>query len=255
MRTFLKAYWQDIVMVNYEVQSSLLQPYLPTGTMLDDFEGKYYVSLVGFKFLNSSIFGMPIPIYGSFNEVNLRFYVKRIIDGEVRRGVVFISEIVPSAIVAFLANKLYKEHYTSTKMSSAVGMNKEHKILSYKWWLNKEAFSINTVFSKESKAIESYTHQEFIYEHYYGFTKVSSNETWEYKVNHPSWKVNEVLDYTIHCNFENMYGEDFKHLTSAVPHSVYNAVGSAVTIDWKINKLKNESNKETALATKNLHYV
>lgn len=48
---------------------------------------------------------------GTFEEVNLRFYVVRKVGNELRRGVVFINETVPNKIVAWVANKLYKEHY------------------------------------------------------------------------------------------------------------------------------------------------
>ena len=244
MKTFLKAYWKDIVMVNYEVQKAVLLPYLPYGTELDDFEGKYYVSLVGFQFLNSSIFGLPIPIYGSFDEVNLRFYVKRIINNEVRRGVVFISEIVPNKIVAFLANKLYKEHYSYEKMRSQFSIKNGVKNINYNWQKNSVDFSIKASFEDIETPMIKGSHEEFIYEHYYGYTKVKQNETWEYKVNHIQWQTNKNISCDIACDFELFYGKAFGFLSSYQPHSVYNAIGSDVSIDWQIYKIKNEADKE-----------
>jgi uncharacterized protein YqjF (DUF2071 family) len=113
MSTFLKAEWRNLIMANYEIEPEILKPYLPKGVELDFYQGKCYVSLVGFLFKDTSLFNVPIPFWGSFEEVNLRFYVLRKVDGEIRRGVVFINETVPNKIVAYIANKLYKEHYTA----------------------------------------------------------------------------------------------------------------------------------------------
>lgn len=111
MKTFLTAQWQNLIMANYEIDPAILLPYLPKDVELDCYHGKTYVSLVGFLFKGSSIFNIPIPSMGTFEEVNLRFYVVRKVGNELRRGVVFINETVPNKIVAWVANKLYKEHY------------------------------------------------------------------------------------------------------------------------------------------------
>lgn len=237
MKTFLKAYWKDIVMINYEVPKEVLLPYLPYGTELDDFEGKYYVSLVGFQFLNSAIFGIKIPVYGSFEEVNLRFYVKRMVHQEVRRGVVFISEIVPNKMVAFLANRLYKEHYSAAKMNSKIVHSDCRKVIEYNWTKDNRRDLINAYFEAAERDMETGSHEQFIYEHYYGYTRVSGHETWEYKVNHSAWQSNRYISHRLVCDFEALYGKPFAFLQGLPPHSVYNAIGSAVSIDWKVNKI------------------
>lgn len=238
MKTFLKARWQDIVMVNYEVPKQLLIPFLPYDTVLDEFEGKNYVSLVGFQFTNSSIFGLPVPFFGSFDEVNLRFYVKRKLAKEERRGVVFINEIVPWRIVAFLANRLYKEHYSYAAMKSRIWRENDQKMLDYDW-VNKSSHNfIKAAFSIAEDPIAEGSHEAFIYEHYYGYTKVNAAETWEYRVNHVRWQTNKIISYQVECDFENLYGRTFAFLNNQQPHSVYNAVGSSVSIDRRIEKLK-----------------
>ena len=113
MTTFLSASWRNLIMANYEVDPELLKPYLPKGVELDYYQDKCFVSLVGFLFKDTRIFKMPIPFWGNFEEINLRFYVVRKEAGKTKRGVVFINETVPNKIVAFIANKLYKEHYTT----------------------------------------------------------------------------------------------------------------------------------------------
>ena len=106
--TFLSARWENLIMANYAVDPALLLPYLPKGVELDNFNGDTYVSLVGFLFKQTSLFNIPIPLLGTFEEINLRFYVKRTEGATIKRGVVFINETVPYKAVAWLANQLYK---------------------------------------------------------------------------------------------------------------------------------------------------
>ena len=86
MRKFLTAEWRDLIMANYEVDSSLLVPLVPAGTEIDLHEGRCFVSLVGFMFLNTRVLRVPVPFHINFEEVNLRFYVKRSTVNRTRRG-------------------------------------------------------------------------------------------------------------------------------------------------------------------------
>ena len=105
-RIFLKAEWRYLAMLNYEVDPALVAAYVPPGTELDRFDGKAFISLVGFLFLNTKILGISVPFHRNFDEVNLRFYVRRSVDGVVKRGVVFIREIVPRRAIAAVARLL-----------------------------------------------------------------------------------------------------------------------------------------------------
>ena len=139
MKTFLRAKWQNLIMANYEIDPSYLLPYLPKGVELDCFEGKTYVSLVGFLFKDTSLFNIPIPLMGTFEEVNLRFYVVRKIGNELRRGVVFVNETVPNKIVAWVANKLYKEHYIAIPTS-------------HNWIIDNNKKTINHMIKRKNKS-------------------------------------------------------------------------------------------------------
>lgn len=238
MKTFLSAYWKNIIMINYEIDPQIIQSYLPAGVELDTYQDKCFISLVAFEFTQSKIGGIPIPYFGSFEEINLRFYVKRRNGLTQHRGVVFISELVPHATVAFLANALYKEHYAVGKINYTAEISALDKRLAYNWRVNQENMQISAVFQNTENPILPNTLEEFIYEHYYGYSRVSENETWEYRVNHPRWFVNPLLDFEITCDFEKLYGSDFSFLNYKKPFSVYNAIGSQVTIDWKIDKIK-----------------
>src|SRR4029453_899800 len=90
-RRFLTAEWRHLVMLNFPVEREVLQPFVPKGTMLDTYKGVAYLSMVGFRFLKTRPCGVPIPGHGDFEEVNLRFYVRRLAGDEWRRGVVFVK--------------------------------------------------------------------------------------------------------------------------------------------------------------------
>lgn len=237
MAIFLKAKWEQLIMANYAVNPAVLAPFLPARVTLDLFDGKAYVSLVGFLFKDTKLFNIPIPWFGTFEEINLRFYVSRIENGKVKRGVVFINETIPYPVVAWVANKLYKEHYTVVKTRHSIERGIDKKRINYEWLLNKKWNRIAVQAYNEAKVMETDSLQQFIFEHYYGYTKASEVSTEEYRLQHPSWLVNEVIDYDIDCDFAQMYGPAFANLSSAVPDSVYLAEGSAVAIEWKRHKL------------------
>src|SRR5436189_6173910 len=106
---FLTAQWRALAMLNWKVPADLLEPYVPWGTELDFHLGETYVSIVGFMFLDTRLLGVPIPFHRNFEEVNLRFYLRREVAGEVYRGVAFIREVVPRWAVSTVARLAYNE--------------------------------------------------------------------------------------------------------------------------------------------------
>ena len=238
MAIFLKANWEHIIMANYEINPQILIPFLPKGVELDLFEGKCFISLVGFMFKNTKLFTIPIPFFGNFEEINLRFYVKRTEeDNTIKRGVVFINETIPYPIVAWVANKLYNENYTVVPTKHTINTLSNFKNITFKWLVDK---NWNSIFVKAENAAATMTEnslEKLIYEHYYGYTKINEYQTEEYKLQHPSWKTHEVIDYRINCDFEKMYGKYFSVLDNTKPTAVFIAEGSEVAIEWKRNRL------------------
>lgn len=231
-KTFLQANWENLIMANYEIEPSILAPYLPNGVELDFFNNKAYVSLVGFMFKHTKLFGFPIPFFGSFEEVNLRFYVKKIENRKIKKGVVFINETVPFKIVALLANKLYKEHYISIPTKNSIYIT-EHKHIKYQWKINSKWNSIEAKAEKYKHQIEQNSIEQFIFERYFGFTKLSDSSTQEYKIHHPKWMTNQLLNTHVDCDFTSMYGAAFSGLNNQTPDSILLAEGSQVSVDWK----------------------
>jgi uncharacterized protein YqjF (DUF2071 family) len=226
MRRFLDARWRDLIMANYEVPTSALLDRLPTGTELDMENGRCFVSLVGFMFLDTRVMGFLIPFHINFEEVNLRFYVTRRTGDEVRRGVVFIKELVPRMAIAAVARTLYEEPYEATEMWN----RRDAERVEYGWRYggSESSMSVKRGVSKGIPADDS--HPAFIIEHYWGYTKRKNGRTDEYKVEHPKWELFEPEDAEINVDFGKVYGEQFAFLNDTKPYSVLFAAGSEVSV-------------------------
>ncbi|POY41299.1 hypothetical protein C3L50_01895 [Flavobacterium alvei] len=231
--SFLTAEWKNLALINYEIDAKLLKKHLPKGTEIDLWNNKCYVSLVGFMFNNVKLIGFKIPFHSNFEEVNLRFYVKRFENGEWKRGVAFIKEIVPKPALTFVANTIYKEHYQTMPMKHSATENKNSIDFVYQWKNNNEWNSILVATEKNSIEIDHNSEAEFITEHYFGYTKTNKNITFEYEVKHPRWQQLQVVSYKIDVDFENVYGNDFVFLQNLEPTSVILAKGSTVTVENK----------------------
>lgn len=230
--TFLTATWRRLAMLNWAVPAETLEPYLPAGTELDFDQGECYISLVGFMFLNTRVMGVKIPSHVNFEEINLRFYVKRkASDTEIRRGVVFIRELVPKPAIAWIARVIYAEKYYRRAMQHR-WLDGQAGSTAYSWkppsgsgWLE---FSLQH--SETPHAIPPGSHAEFITEHYWGYARLHAKQTVEYEVRHPKWQVYEVNNFSIQGDFVREYGAVLGNFMKAEPRSVLLAEGSEITV-------------------------
>lgn len=238
--SFLTAQWRKLIMVNYQIDPKILLPYLPYGTELDDRQGNYFVSLIGFMFLDTKIKGITIPFHKNFEEVNLRFYVKRYEDGIWKRGVVFISEIVPKPAITWVANSLYGESYEYLPVSHQINIDQAEIQASYEIYKKDNKYSMSVISNTKPASIKKGSHEEFIVEHYYGYAKRSPRKTIEYSVDHPRWQSYTIKSHNINIDFQTLYGEDFASLNTTKPYSVLFIEGSKTSIEGK-NIIKKSS--------------
>lgn len=231
--SFLKAEWRKLAIANFEVDKKVLQEHVPYGTELDLWEKRCYVSLVGFMFVNTKVLGVKVPYHTNFEEVNLRFYVKRLHQGEWKRGVVFIKEIVPRIAISFVANVVYNENYQTLKMRHRWEELERGRLAEYQWKKNGkwQTFRVNS--ETESSEIKANSETEFITEHYWGYSKRKNGSSNEYEVTHPKWRHYEVLDYMLDVDFKKTYGAAFEFLNSQEPCSVMLAEGSEISVEGK----------------------
>ncbi len=231
-KKFLSAEWRKLIMANYTIDPAILTEYIPANTELDTWNNKCYVSLVGFMFLDTRVLGVKVPFHANFPEVNLRFYVRYKSNNEWKRGVVFIREIVPKPALTFVANKLFKERYLTMPMENHWNIDKNEMNIRYAWRAgNWNSLEVKTAAS--SQVIQKGSEEEFITEHYWGYTSVAKDKTAEYRVDHPQWEIYPVNSYQIECDFQKLYGKSFSQLKDQKPESVFLAEGSPISVYYK----------------------
>ncbi|MBX3724050.1 MAG: DUF2071 domain-containing protein [Turneriella sp.] len=228
-KPFLTARWKNLFMVNYEVDAALLAPLVPKHCELDTFEGKHLVSLVAFQFLQTRVKGFRIPWHVNFPEINLRLYLKRTIQGETRRGVAFIKEIVPKRAITFVANTLFNEHYITRRMTQRVAVSDQIKA-EYTFEEKGQTQRLTCFAAVRPHDIKPGSIEDFITEHYYGYNGGAGRKTLEYQVEHPSWRTYPIQAYTLDVDFAATYGETWGFLKDQKPHSVLLAEGSEVKV-------------------------
>lgn len=220
-------------MANYEVDPSLLERNVPSGTELDLHDGRCFASLVAFKFENTKVLGIPVPFHTDFLEVNLRFYVRYDAAGEIRRGVVFVKEIVPRSAITFVARNVYGEPYETWEMSHEQGENS----LEYRWARKGTKNSVKVEIGENQGVPAEGSHGEFIIEHYWGYTARGAGRTDEYKVEHPKWELFDIDSHRIDVDFGATYGSRFEAINGLSPFSVIMAKGSEVAV-YKGKKIR-----------------
>ncbi len=229
-KKFLTAEWRKLIMANYTVSPEILKPYLPAKTELDYFNNACYVSLVGFMFKEVRVKGLKIPWHTNFPEVNLRFYVRYFENNTWKRGVVFLSEIVPKPAITFIANMIYREHYSTMPMRYEWLKENDELNISYHWKKKESWNKLSVTAEALPSPLVSGSEEEFITEHFWGYSHISEEKTAEYHVVHPRWNIYKVNNYTIDCDFENVYGKEFSFLKLQEPASVFLAEGSAIEV-------------------------
>jgi uncharacterized protein len=263
-RPFLTACWSELVLLNFAVPTDVIARLVPPGTEPDLHEGQSYVSIVGFRFHTTRVLGLAFPGHTSFPEINLRYYVRRNTGNEVRRGVVFVREIVPRRAVALTANWLYNENYIARTMRSTLQMTGPTltlgDTLEYAW-RSKSPLPDRKGQGESSNALKS-THsrflrlrprnarwnrlaarvaapltipspnslEEFFVEHYWGYVRARDGTTREYRVAHAPWQVALADTITWDCDLAATYTTPLVEYLAVPPTNAFIADGAPVQI-------------------------
>jgi len=225
---FLTAEWSNLLMLNYAVDASLLERFVPAGTELDAFEGRTYVSLVGFEFNRSRLFGFPVSFHQQFEEVNLRFYVRRL----SKRGVVFIRELVPKYAVAAVARFAFNENYSCAPMSHRIETRADGAVekAEYAWGSGPDRCAILVETEGASFLPPEGSASQFITEHYWGYAAQPGGGCVEYEVQHSPWRVWNAKRAVLSGNAAGLYGAGIAQALAHNPDSAFVALGSPVTV-------------------------
>jgi uncharacterized protein YqjF (DUF2071 family) len=233
-KPFLTARWTHLAMLNYEVDPAVLAPLVPRGAMLDEHGGQTFCSMVGFQFYDARLRGWALPGHRHFEEVNLRFYVRDPCGEAVRRGVVFVKEIVPRRAVALVARFCYDENFDFRHMQHRICPRPENPqvpgSVEYQWRHSREWQNLRLQTAGQAALPSAGSFEEFILDHYWAYSARRDGSTSEYLVEHPPWKLWQAADAKLHCDVERIYGKAFLKSLSANPVSAFLADGSAVAV-------------------------
>ena len=231
---FLIADWRYLAMLNYEIEPGRLMPLVPKGTELDAYGGKTFVSMVSFLFLNTRVMGLAIPFHRDFEEINLRFYVRRKAEDGWRRGVVFVKEIVPRTAIAVMARWLYNENYVALPTGNVIVRSPANagniETVKYYWKFHHQVHSIELVTRGEPSPFVEGSEEEFIVQHHWGYTSQKDGGTIEYQVEHPPWRIWQAQSSRLTCDVEKLYSQRFVGALSANPSSAFLAEGSEIAV-------------------------
>ena len=247
-RPLLTARWSELLLLNFPVPISAIEPLVPPGTEPDLYDGQAYISLVGFRFHAVRLFGIPIPGHTRFPEINLRYYVRRQVGNEVRRGVVFVREIVPRRAIAFTANWLYNENYITRPMRSDLHMQgptlAPNDTVEYAWRTNcswplrgrpagAQRYYWNRIAARVAAplAFPAPNSQEgFFVEHYWGYAAARDGTTREYQVMHDPWQVAPADNVIWDCDLATTYNTPLAEYLKQPPSSAIIAAGSPIQL-------------------------
>lgn len=231
-RRFLTAEWRNFVILSYEIDPGILAGRVPAGCELDSWSGHTFVSVVGFQFFHTRVLGVPIPFHRHFEEVNLRFYVRRKAEGTWRRGVVFVKELVPRQATAFVARRIFGENYVALPMRHSVASSTQSAstTVAYQWQRLATWEGLSASFSGSPALPPDEAEETFITEHYWGYARQRDHATVEYQVEHSRWRVWRADTASLECEVSSLYGSEFVDALSGSPSTAFIADGSAVVV-------------------------
>jgi len=227
---FLTAECRSLVMLNYAVDPAILARYVPRGLELDLWQGEALVSMVGFRFLHTRVLGVAIPFHQDFEEVNLRFYVRRRVEGGWQRGVVFVREIVPKRLIALVARVAYNEPYIGLPMRHCVPETGAGGRFEFGWKFRENWSGLGAETVGEPSPLAGESAEEFIFAHYWGYTRQRDGSTAEYQVEHAPWGVWQTSRAWLTGEIGALYGAEFGEVLAQSPRSAFVAEGSPVLV-------------------------
>ncbi len=230
---FLTSNWLKIVMANFRIDPTLIEPHVPPGTELDCFDGSAWISVVGLLFDDTRLLGLPIPLHRNFEEINLRIYVRRAVGDDTRRAVTFIKELVPLPAVTWTARLLYGENYQTVPVrhetESDKGAGSGSRALSYVWGRGATQCRLSARIAGEAQSVSPGSEEAFIAEHEWGYSR-RKGSTFEYRVEHPPWRIWRAQEVLLEGNLSAHYGAGIGSVLKQPPDSAFVAEGSAVKV-------------------------
>jgi uncharacterized protein (TIGR03067 family) len=222
---FLTGRWGNLLLANYAVPPSLLQPYLIPGLELDLRDGQAFASLVALRMQNIHVLGIAWPGLTEFAEVNLRFYVRW---GD-QTGVRFVRETIPSHILTWVGRVFFNEPFTAASVTCKVQERPERLAVEYGLPYEGQTYTLAVSGDKPENPVET-NEQLFFTDRLHAYDISRWGHESRYRVEHPPWPVYPVRDYRIDLDWARVYGPQWGILQGVPPASTIFAAGSEVTV-------------------------
>lgn len=234
MKQLLTADWTNLLIATFEADKRLLREYIPSKTELNDWNGKYYMSLLGFMFSRPVIASIPSPFYRCFEEINLRFYVRHKSRSGWRNGVVFIKEIAPSKLIGLTAKWLYHENFISLPMTHAFTSNDRESKTAYYWDTGHEWNHLELATGINPREPVPYSLESFTRDHYYAYTRQSPGKTREFEIEHPPWRIYPAISFDMKLDAATIYGKQFVDYFKQPPSTSFLMDGSRTNVSFPV---------------------
>ncbi len=219
-RPFLTARWSQLCLVNFEVNPTWLESFVPAGLQLEVVDESAFVSLAALHFREVRVLGVSWPGYRSFPQLTLRFQVR----SQERRGVTTVRDFAPSKLPCWVARQLYGQPYKAAELSSRRRSDEIAWTLLWGGEENRLEFTL-------AKTVQAPTSEDsFFLEHKWGYSVLPDGRLQESKVLHPPWTTRRVLDWNLHFDFGKVYGPEWTFLDHLSPRSCSFGVDSQVAI-------------------------
>ena len=162
--------------------------------------------------------------------MNLRIYVRRREGSEIRRGVMFIREIVSLPAVTLLARVAYAENYRTMPLRHSIHLTDSGGSIEYSWELKRQRFRLYGQTEGSPSFVAEGSLEQFISEHYWGYSRRRDGGSLEYHVAHKPWQTWRASNAAFEGDGAALYGSDFGSVLSRPPRSAFIADGSPVLV-------------------------
>lgn len=229
MKQLFSTEWKKVALANYLVPPEVVEKYLPKHTKLDFFNGNCYVSLVGYRYTKIKVADVKVPLIPDFEEIDLRFYVKRFDGAGWRKGTVAISRTLKAPGLNKLGS-LFQGNLSSMPTSEDIEETDHTLDVKYSWQFENDWKYLRVKSSKLASPLQKDSESEFLLERPYVYQQFGDDHTQEIGLQHASWHTYPVEEYSINVDFSKQFDPVFSILNSATPQSVILAEGSVVEI-------------------------
>lgn len=225
-RPSLTARWSNLALLTYEVEPSLLGPWLPDDVEADLVDGRALVSLVAFDFLDTRIRGRRIPGFVNFPEINFRTYVRQ---GD-RQGVVAIRELVPSPLAAAIGRLRFHEPFRATPIESRTTSMGDELLVEHRWQWKDGRYFLRMTADQLSVPASADAPAHHLLGRRWAYGRNRRGQPNALRVEHPEWALRRVRTLDFDVDFAALFGPEWSVLNGRQPASTHLAVGSAVSI-------------------------